>query len=66
MEKVKLANGHDSVTSQETIEMEVMSEYSDEEDEVFVKGNLLISIRLLKRYDFITSYFTLLSYFTYY
>ena len=51
MEKVKLANGHDSVTSQETIEMEVMSEYSDEEDEVFVKGNLLIYIRLLKRYD---------------
>ena len=35
MENVKLLNGHESVTSQESIEME---EYSDEEDEVFVKG----------------------------
>ena len=35
MENVKLLNNHDSVTSQESIEME---EYSDEEDEVFVRG----------------------------
>ena len=35
MEKVKLLNNHESVTSQESIEME---EYSDEEDEVFVRG----------------------------
>ena len=36
MEKVKLLNNHESVTSQESIEMD---EYSDEEDEVFVRGN---------------------------
>ena len=35
MENVKLLNGHESITSQESIEME---EYSDEEDEVFVQG----------------------------
>ena len=35
MENVKLLNNHESVTSQESIEME---EYSDEEDEVFVRG----------------------------
>ena len=39
MEKVKLLNNHESVTSQESIEME---EYSDEEDEVFVRGNQLL------------------------
>ena len=39
MEKVKLLNNHESVTSQESIEME---EYSDEEDEVFVRGKLSI------------------------
>ena len=37
MENVKLLNNHGSVTSQESIEME---EYSDEEDEVFVRGNI--------------------------
>ena len=36
MEKVKLLNNHESVTSQESMEMD---EYSDEEDEVFVRGN---------------------------
>ena len=37
MENVKLLTNHDSVTSQESIEME---EYSDEEDEVFVRGKI--------------------------
>ena len=42
MENVKLLNNHESVTSQETeIEME---EYSDEEDEVFVRGNINHSV----------------------
>ena len=35
MENVKLLSNHEPLTSQESIEME---EYSDEEDEVFVRG----------------------------
>ena len=35
MEKVKLLTNHESITSNESIEME---EYSDDEDEVFVRG----------------------------
>ena len=35
MENVKLLNNHEPLTSQESLEME---EYSDEEDEVFVRG----------------------------
>ena len=37
MENVKLLNNHGTVTSQESIEMD---EYSDEDDEVFVRGKL--------------------------
>ena len=49
MEKVKLLNNHESVTSQESIEMD---EYSDEEDEVFVRGNCFLLNRNLSNYSF--------------
>ena len=46
MEKVKLLNNHESVTSQESIEME---EYSDEEDEVFVRGKWFFNNNQISR-----------------